>query len=305
MTAEPLAHLPFAVLIATRNRPEVLEGTLAALSAQSLGGFDVVVVDQSDALDPMLSRRIDEDAQLTVIRDTGRGLSRARNLGWPRVTADWVVFLDDDCRPEAEWAGALQRALAAHPEASVVSGEVLAGNAPTHASHEHIPVTVSHIPEPRVLSGRWTRPWDIGFTVCMAARRSVVAQLGGFDERLGAGVAEFPSAEDMDFNYRLLRAGEVAYVTPDVRAHHDQWRGPDELGSHFRGYMTGWSGFAMKHLRSGDVLGGLWLWSYGVRDTARMFASALRRRSWLRLQVAWMKLLGLGVGTARGCARSW
>ena len=72
----------FAVAIATRSRPEHLARTLDALDAQSDRDFDVVVVDQSDPPDPELARREEASERLRVIRDTGRGTSRARNLAW-------------------------------------------------------------------------------------------------------------------------------------------------------------------------------------------------------------------------------
>jgi hypothetical protein len=69
--------------------------------------------------------------------------------------------------------------------------------------------------------------------------------------------------------------------------------------------MLGWCGFAIKHLRRGDVLGGLWLWALGLQDALRMLGSAGRRRSRLRLDVALWKLRGLARGTARALTRRW
>ena len=69
--------------------------------------------------------------------------------------------------------------------------------------------------------------------------------------------------------------------------------------------MNGWNGFAMKHLRQHDVKGGLWLWTLGLEDVARMAGSALRRRSLLRLHVAAYKLEGLVIGTVRGLLAPW
>ncbi len=40
------------------------------------------------------------------------------------------------------------------------------------------------------------RPWLIGFTLNQAFRRSTLEQLGGFDERLGAGAPDFPSSAE-------------------------------------------------------------------------------------------------------------
>jgi GT2 family glycosyltransferase len=166
-------------------------------------------------------------------------------------------------------------------------------------------LTVFPVETERVRSGRWTRPWDIGFGVCMAIRRSAIDRLGGWDERLGPGVQDFPAADDMDFNYRFLRSGGVALATPAVRSHHRQWRTLEQLGPVYRGYMRAWAGFAMKHLRQGDVVGGTWLWLLGAADPARMLASAVRRRSVLRLRLAGTKLRGVAAGTVLGASRRW
>lgn len=292
----------FAVVICTRNRPGILQRTLDALDAQEDRDFDVVVVDGSDAADPALARRATKGARMQVVGQERRGLSHARNLGWQAAQATWVAYLDDDVVPEPGWAAELRRALRSHSDVDFVSGHVGAASVPTD---DYLLVTTHEVTQERRLAGRWTRPWDIGFTLCMAVRRTWLERLGGFDERLGPGVKAFPSAEDMDFNYRFLLAGGSAYVTPRVRANHEQWRTTAELGPHFRGYMAGWSGFSMKHLRLGNVTGGLWLWSLGLRDLARMALSSARRRSPLRARAAAYKLAGLLTGTARGLARRW
>jgi GT2 family glycosyltransferase len=292
---------PFAVVVCTRNRPGLLAQTLDALGAQSRPDFPIVVVDQSDSADPALELRATSDRRVTVVPDGGRGLSRARNIGSRRTDSDWVVFVDDDCVPEPEWAERLAEALVAHPEAEIVSGHVEG----TASDGDYVPVSAFPIARPSLRRGRFRHPGHIGFGVCMAVRRSAIERLGGWDERLGPGQAEFPAADDMDFNYRLLRSGGVAYLTPAVRARHEQWRSPADLETLYRGYLRAWAGFAMKHLRSGDPLGGLWLWTIGVVDFLDMLESALRRRSRRRLRLAAAKLRGLVEGTLRGLRARW
>jgi len=291
----------FTVVICTRNRVGSLGLTLAALESQTECDFSVLVIDQSEGSNPQLERRTGRP-RFAMIRDSGRGLSRARNIAWRSTDATWLVYLDDDCVPEPTWAAELGAALENHPEAQFISGHVDGGST---APSDHLSISTFLVENEKLLSGRWVRPWDIGLGLLMAIRRSTIEQLGGWDERLGAGTAPFPAAEDMDFNYRFLRAGGVAFITPRIRATHEQWRSAHELAPHLGGYMEGWSGFAMKHLRSGDVLGGLWLWHWGLRDLARMFASAAKRRSPLRLRIAAYKAAGLARGTCRGALRSW
>lgn len=292
----------FTVVIPTLDRPQQLAATLDALDAQPEGDFAVVVVDDSPVVDESLADRERRDGRLTVLRPPGRGLSRARNVGWRSADTEWIVFLDDDALVAPDWERELRRAIDTHPDAWCVSGHIGARSVP---EGDYVPVTIRRLDREVVHSGRWTRPWLIGFTVCIAIRRAVLDQLGGFDESLGPGVPNFPSSEDMDLNYRLLRAGGSSYSTPRLRTEHDQWRPLAELAPHYRGYMAGWCGFATKQLRTGDVVGGLWLWSIGVADFLRMLASAVRRRSRVRARVASSKFQGLVAGTAAGLVHRW
>lgn len=291
----------FAVVICTRNRQEHLRDTLAALDAGTLRDFPVFVVDQSDQLHPELARRAAADNRMSIIQDERRGLSRARNLAVDSIDCEWLVFLDDDCHPEPGWAEAMREVLGRSPGVGFVSGHVgelnLAAGGVTAAT---LPVD-----EERRVSGRWVRPSAIGYGVCMAVRRSTARELGGWDERLGAGVPDFPASEDIDFNYRFLRSGGVALLTPGPRAHHDQWRSGEDLVALYRGYTAAWAGFSLKHLRSGDPIGGLWLWSFSVRDIVRMFASSAKHRSRLRFNVAVGMFRGWATGTRKALTRSW
>jgi GT2 family glycosyltransferase len=291
-----------AIVICTRNRAGQLRRTLEALETQGGEETPIVVVDQSDDEDPWLAERERADARLTVIRDEERGLSRARNVGWRRAEADWLVYLDDDCIPEPGWLDALEEEIRERPDADYVSCEIAGLDTP---DGDYKAVSVFSVPAHRRLEGRWTQPSSLGYGACYAVRRAVVERLGGWDERLGAGVPDFPASDDMDFNFRLMRAGGVAYLTPRGRVLHDQWRDPADLPAHYRGYMAAACGYAMKHLKRGDVRGGIWLWSNAMRDLTRSFASAAKHRSRLRLSIALAKLRGFASGTRKGLARDW
>lgn len=289
------------MIVCTRNRPDQLRRTLAALDEQTRG-LRLTVVDQSDEIDPELERRAADRPDTTLIRDSGRGLSRARNIGWLNTPAEWLVYLDDDCMPEPAWLQAIEDEIAARPDADYVSCEVEEYEPP---DAKYKAYSIFSVADHTRLTGRWTQPSALGYGACYAVKRTTVERLGGWDERLGAGAPDFPASDDMDFNFRLMRSGGVAYLTPHGRVLHDQWRPPEALPTLYRGYMTAACGYAMKHVRRGDVRGGLWLWSNAFRDMARAFASAAKHRSTLRLRIALAKLRGLVVGTAKGATRNW
>jgi Glycosyltransferase family 9 (heptosyltransferase)/Glycosyl transferase family 2 len=125
-----------------------------------------------------------------VVRGRGAGPAAARNLGWRLAGAPWVAFLDDDVVPDPGWLEALVADLA--------------GLGPTVAGSQgrlRVPLPAGRRPTDwernvAALAGaRWA-------TADMAYRRSVLAEIGGFDER-------FPRAyrEDSDLALRVVGAG--------------------------------------------------------------------------------------------------
>lgn len=291
----------FTVVVCTRDRAAHLPTTLDALEDQR-EEFSIIVVDQSLQEDAALYERAASGTRIHILRDAGQGLSRARNLAWPQIETEWVVFVDDDCVVDKNWGTALGEVLASRHDVDFVSGHV---GDPGQLEPRHVPVTCFKVERERVRSGRWTRPWAIGFGVCMAVRRSAIERLGGWDERLGAGTSEFPAAEDMDFNFRLLRSGGTALATPRVRSEHRQWRTREELPPLLAGYMVGWCGFAMKTLKTTSVVDGLWLWGAALLDLSRTIVAIVRRRSRLHLTLVRHKLPALARGTWLGLRRSW
>jgi GT2 family glycosyltransferase len=289
------------VVVCTRERPEMLRAAVASLAAQSDRAFQVLVVEQGAraALDDPV---VGGDLAVRVLADGGTGLSRARNLAWRSTEADWLVFLDDDCALEPDWIGTFRRVLASRRGCCMISGQVIPAGLARRGS---LPCGVVRIRADRVRGGRWQRPLSLGGGSGVAIRRSMIAALGGWDERLGAGAARFPSAEDEDFNYRLLRAGGTAFTTPALRSHHLQWRSEREIAPVFGDYMTGRAGVASKHLRSGDPVGGTWLLALATLDCAKLVASVLRYRQRCRLRIGWFSLRGLVIGLTRGLRVAW
>jgi len=289
------------VVVCTRGRPEQVRTALDALD-RGAPGVPVLVIDQGAAPAPELADRGQLTARLRVLHDDGRGLSRARNLALRAAETDWIAYVDDDCLVAPDFGESLVAELREHPDVDWIAGNVDGNDAP---DGDLPPVTTFPVARPLVRRGGRTLPGAIGFGVLFCVRRSTAERLGGWDERLGPGVADLPAADDMDFNYRLLRAGGTALLSPRVRAIHDQWRASEEVVALQRGYSRAWAGFACKHLRGGDVTGGLRLWLWGAIDVLDMSASAVRRGSRLRGSIAAAKLRGLLEGTALGLRRRW
>jgi GT2 family glycosyltransferase len=92
-------HRDISVVIPTRGRPEALARCLEALERQTI------------------------PAEVMIAEDVaGRGPAAMRNAGAARATGDVLLFTDDDCIPEPDWAARLS---AACPAGGAVAGETV------------------------------------------------------------------------------------------------------------------------------------------------------------------------------------
>lgn len=191
-----------AVVIATRDRAELLGRTLDALRSQTRVPDEVVVVDDGsvDGTPAVLDRSAATgDLPLKVIRRASSGgPGAARNEGWRATSSALVAFTDDDCRPRPDW---VQRLALAAGGADVVQGRVVPD------------------PEQTDRGGPFVRTLDVGGspffeTANIAYRRQLLEQLDGFDERMRRG-------EDTDLGQRALRGGAAVAYDPDAVVDHE------------------------------------------------------------------------------------
>jgi GT2 family glycosyltransferase len=106
--------------------------------------------------------------------------------------------------------------------------------------------------EPARYHGRLAR--DVLAGGNMAAWRSTLLDLDGFDPRLGAGTP-WPSAEDNDLGLRLLESGHTIAYVPAALVRHRAWRaGASYPGVRWR-YGRGKGGFYAKHARLDGAYG--------------------------------------------------
>lgn len=208
-------------IVCTRDRPRMLEDCLIRLRDALRPSDHLLVVDSASSVPEVweVATRYTQH----VVRCDQPGLSVARNAGWRAAPTELVAFIDDDVRVAPDWAECAATALREFAEVGFVTGWV---GVPSEQVGGHRPVAVADDESPRSLD-RWsTGSWGHGAN--MATRRSVLAQVDGFDDLLGAGSA-FPGAEDYDFFDRVFDMGMTGRFDPRLRAFHEQWRDPRAL----------------------------------------------------------------------------
>jgi glycosyltransferase involved in cell wall biosynthesis len=225
------------VILNTRDRPALLEQTLATLPRSMRPGDELVVVD-SASRDPAVGR-IAEAAGARVVRCDVPGTSRAKNAGLAATTAPLIAFTDDDCTPAAGWTEAIAAALGDR-SVGFVAGRVQGEDGP-------VALSVTTEQRPRRFAGP-TDPIEVGHGANMGFRRVALEAIGGFDTSLGGG-ARFRAAEDHDVFWRILQAGWAGVYEPAALVTHRQWRSRAQAVRLEYSYGLGAGAFASKSTR--------------------------------------------------------
>ena len=224
--------MKITVIIATRNRTDLLPRSLNAVAAQTHPDVELIVIDDSTteatrAANEVLLRRLCPGAVYLAMPEDqrGRGPGFPRNHGIARATGELIAFLDDD----DEWIDAENLAMAAatmerhgfdvhvtDQEAMLVSGAIYpppvwtedlgqklpgAGLSPSGGSYL-VPI------DKMLLSDGFAH---LNNTV---VRRSLLQdELRGFDLRI-------TYEEDREIYYRLLDQAQAIGYTPRLVARH-------------------------------------------------------------------------------------
>ena len=237
----------FAVILATRNRPEDAARAVRSILG-SATALELIVVDQSDDSRTIEGlERFASDRRLAVVKSTEIGLARARNRGWRRTSAELLAFTDDDCEVCTGWLDGLTRALAQDERVGLVFGAV---RAPDYDRSKGF--VMAYAPQFRVARHIREKARVECVGACMAVRRSVLEALGGFDEQLGCG-ARLRSAEDTDIGMRALLAGFHVCETPDAAVYHYGFRTWGVGVGVIHDYMVGLGATNAKMLRLGKL----------------------------------------------------
>jgi len=245
-----------SVVICTRDRPDDLRHALVSVLNSSYRDFELIVVDQSTT---ELSKSLVEestavDNRIRYIRDPGKGLSRARNIGSMRSGGQIIVFTDDDCRVNYDWLELMVAGLREDRSAGLAYGTV---EPVPHDTRTGFIVGFAPMRRRRLI-GRLGKLHDSGIGASMAIRREVLTRVGPFDEMLGAG-AYLSSAEDCDMAYRILAGGFALLHLPEAKVLHYGWRDFQSGRNLMRRTYVAVGAAYTKPLRTGDLVGALLL----------------------------------------------
>jgi glycosyltransferase involved in cell wall biosynthesis len=189
-----------SVILATRDRPQLLARAIPSVIAQRYKRWQLVVVD--NGVNPG-TREVTEaidDERLTYVVGPHRGLSLARNTGLDHAEGEIVCYLDDDNVMHPGWLQAVAHAFSTREDVDVAYGVSIA---------EH------RIPGDLGEHGWWPSFWQLPWSRETLLKENVT-DIGALAHRRTLEEARFdedaPTAEDWVLLLRLTADREALAI---------------------------------------------------------------------------------------------
>ncbi|MBJ6362727.1 glycosyltransferase family 2 protein [Paenibacillus sp. GCM10012307] len=205
-----------SIVILTHNQLAMTIGCLESIRRHTPEEHEIIIIDNGSTDGTPGYARLQPDVILHENKEN-LGFAKGCNQGVELATGDNVLFLNNDTIMTKDWLKNMLQALYSSEHIGMV------GPVTNYSSgHQRIPVTYtdlagldafskSHI-EAHAGSKLSVRRL-VGF--CLLVKRTVLDEIGGFDERFGLG-----NYEDDDLCLRAIRQGYGLYVAMDSFIHH-------------------------------------------------------------------------------------
>jgi glucosyl-dolichyl phosphate glucuronosyltransferase len=217
--------MELSIIICTFNRCRLLEGNLEAICGQRVQPgieWEVIVVDNNctDSTAEVVAGMTDRfPTTLRRVQEDKQGLSNARNRGIAESRGRYLLFTDDDTRPEAGWIQAVWETFQSSP-CDVVGGKVellWPATRPPWLADELLSSLAGVDYGTREIDLTLEQP-PLGAN--MAFTRKVFEKVGGFNPDLGRIGAKLVGGEETDLFKRLTEAAMSGTYQPRAVMRH-------------------------------------------------------------------------------------
>ena len=200
----------YSIIIPTYLRQNVVKNTLMELEKQSYKNFEIIVIDQTPIIDPILCNYNSINNNYKYIHYNIIGLPNARNYGASQASGDILIFIDDDTIPDKDLIISYSKSFELLGSRVLIGGRVIEKD--TNIFKERKNISGGWI----TWFGKTLKNFDTGLSgYCewapggnFAVSRSLFNEVGGFDTKYN-GTAVL---EDCDFGYAIRKnKGEVYY----------------------------------------------------------------------------------------------
>ncbi len=219
--------MDISIIICTWNNSKRLKITLGSLVECMIPNgleWEVILVNNNctDDTDKVVSKFTDK-LHIVYVKELIQGLSRARNTGLKQAQGKLIVFTDDDVTPCKEWVSIYWNAYQSNPTGYFWGGPIeseFEEEKPNIDLLSCAPVSVKGFDggkEKHILTKN-----QFFVSANWACPRSIVIEVGGFDESLGLNTLseKKASGEETDLMFRLKQKEWKAMYLPEAGLMH-------------------------------------------------------------------------------------
>ena len=202
----------YSFIVPVYNRPDEVDELLQSLTKQTLGDFEVLVIEDGSSVpceDVVEKYRTLLDVHYYNKPNSGPG--QTRNFGAERSRGEYLLILDSDCVLPPGYLAAVDEELKREP------ADAFGGPDRAHDSFTDIQKAINYSMTSFFTTGgirggkkKMDKFYPRSFN--MGVRRAVYEALGGFSKmRFG---------EDIDFSIRIFKNGYTCRLFPDAWVYH-------------------------------------------------------------------------------------
>jgi GT2 family glycosyltransferase len=276
----------FSVVIPTFERPKELAACLQSLTALDYdrASFEVLVVDDGSGtpLEAVVAR-VEDSLDVTLLRQKNAGPAAARNTGASRAKGDYLVFIDDDCAPAADYLSRMAARLAIAPDCMIGGRTVNAlGDNVYSTAHQTLTDYLYNYYNADPHHGRFLTSNN------MVVPTHVFRAMNGFDT--GFMLAAF---EDREICERFVRSGRrIIYASEAIVYHSHRMT----FRRYWRQHFTYGRGASVYHNKLREHTAG------GTHEPARFYINLVRHPLSRRADSKAVAIAGLMVASQAATA---
>lgn len=204
--------MKYSIIVPVYNRPDEVDELLQSLCEQTVKDFEVIIVEDG-SINPCkdVCNKYAGILSLHYYAKENSGPGQSRNYGAERANGEYVIILDSDVVLPSGYLQAIEEELAQQP------CEAFGGPDAAHPDFTPVQKAISYSMTSFFTTGgirggkaKLDKFYPRSFN--MGIRRDVYQQLGGFTKmRFG---------EDIDFSYRIVKAGYQPRLLPEAWVWH-------------------------------------------------------------------------------------
>jgi len=209
-----------SLVICTRNMCSALRACIECIERlESPGEWELIVVDNGSTdgtADWLRSFAERSSLRVVLVSEPKQGLGGARNAGIAKATGQIIAFTDDDCYVSSDFLIQILE-IFRDDRIGFMGGRILLHD------QTDIPITIRPDTEMQIIGPySFIQAGELQ-GANMAVRRSLMAEIGGFDPKFGKG-SQFKGGEDMDLQARASAHGATGIYHPGPLVWHNHGR---------------------------------------------------------------------------------